>query len=400
MPINRLPTEIVVHTATCFGKGRDLVNATAICQRWRTILISSPQLWCNVGGSSLEIQTCLARSGFMPIVVNLSSPELAELIVPHTSRLVGLVLPAEGSRSNFRQISGHLRHPIPTLHTFRISTSTYQLHTVEFASDVRDAFFIHSKKLELEGVHSFRGPPGAPDSFKPFPNVTEIVFRANLGPTEIDDLLDTLERLPALERASITLATSWRPGHRRTITLPRVQEMTVLLPEPHTVIPPIFGQIKYPNLTLLRLQGISSLSGRIQPIFPADPFEEYMPNLTDLPELQVSINMTSIEFAFRNPRATFSCVTDRVFSTSWTGEVIWGSLPLHTVRKLVVDVWDPRVGIDSKWFVELLRDLVNLEHLEFGGVHPPVVRHLCQGAIGRGLPVPIRTLVGRAAGGC
>lgn len=84
VPINELPTETVVLIATLFAKERDLVNATATCQRWRTILLSFPRLWCNAGGSSSELQAYIERSGSMPIAVSLSSPELAELIVPHT----------------------------------------------------------------------------------------------------------------------------------------------------------------------------------------------------------------------------------------------------------------------------------------------------------------------------
>ena len=92
--INKLPTETVVHIATFSAKERDLVDATAICYRyrWRNLLLSSPQLLRNAGGSSSEIQAYIERSGSMLIVVDLSTPELAELIVPHTSRLVGMIV--------------------------------------------------------------------------------------------------------------------------------------------------------------------------------------------------------------------------------------------------------------------------------------------------------------------
>ena len=89
---NKLPTETLVHIATFFATECDLVSATAVCQRWRTTLLSFAQLWCNPGGSSSEIQAYIERSGSMPIVINLSSSELAEFIAPHTSRLVGLTV--------------------------------------------------------------------------------------------------------------------------------------------------------------------------------------------------------------------------------------------------------------------------------------------------------------------
>jgi len=134
-----------------------------------------------------------------------------------------------------------------------------------------------------------------------------------------------------------------------------------------------------------------------RPIFPTKSFGEDLPTLTDLPELQVGVDMTSIEFAFRNPRATISCVITRETQIfRWDGVAIWGALPLRTV--LVVDVFDPQGDADNdEWFIELLRDLVNLEHLEFRGERPAVVRRLCQRATGGDLHVPIQTLVARAA---
>ena len=43
-----------------------------------------------------------------------------------------------------------------------------------------------------------------------------------------------------------------------------------------------------------------------------------------------------------------------------------------------MDVRNPHKDVDDRWFVELLRDLVNLEHLEFRGEFPAVVRRMCQ----------------------
>ena len=39
-----------------------------------------------------------------------------------------------------------------------------------------------------------------------------------------------------------------------------------------------------------------------------------------------------------------------------------------------MDVRHPHKDVNDRWFVELLRDLVNLEHLEFRGEFPAVVR--------------------------
>ena len=49
-PVNQLPPEILAHIAVFFPRERDLINATAVCHRWRTILLSFPRLWPNAGG--------------------------------------------------------------------------------------------------------------------------------------------------------------------------------------------------------------------------------------------------------------------------------------------------------------------------------------------------------------
>ena len=203
------------------------------------------------------------------------------------------------------------------------------------------SFITNSKKLELDGIFSFRGPQVVLGSFKPFPQVTEMalhVEKRNL--IEIPDLLDTLGRLPLLERVSITLGSNWCIGPPQTITLPHVRDMAILALERYSIVPPIFGLIKLPNLTLLRLQDIPALWGIDHPIFPTSPFGEYLPSLTNLPDSQVSIN-PSIEFAFRNPQAVFSCLATWPFRIYRIGGTLWGTLTLHIVRRLVVDVRNP-----------------------------------------------------------
>ena len=64
--------------------------------------------WLNAGGSSSEI-----KSKSTPIDVRLSSPGLAELVVPHASRLVSLTLRLDDSHS-LSQVVRHLDYPIHT----------------------------------------------------------------------------------------------------------------------------------------------------------------------------------------------------------------------------------------------------------------------------------------------
>jgi len=396
--INKLPPETVAHIATFFAKERDLVNATAVCQRWRTVLLSFQRLWCNAGGSASEIQAYIERSGSMPIIVNLPSPGLAELIAPHTNRLVGLAVRMGNPRSCLSRIAKHLRQPIPTLRTLYIYTNTPSPHKVEFAFDLRHAFFLHSRKLDLVGITSFRRSLTTSNpTLKAFPHVTELTLRTNEHASiDIDDFLNTLEQFPTLKRLSITFAISgWYGGRPPIITLPRVQEMSVFALRRDKVIPPIIGLINFPKLTSLRLQIPLPTTVSLYPIFPSKSFGEHLPNLTDLPDLQITMDKTS-SVTFRNPQAVFGYVATEGFRIYHRDRVIWGALPLHTVRRLIVDVRDPCEDVDGEWFVEMFREVPNLERVEFRGEFPTVVQRLYR-RIHRGLRDPVRTLVANAA---
>jgi len=398
VPINKLPSETVIHTATFFEKERDLVNATAVCQRWRTILLSFPPLWCNAGGSSSEVQAYIERSRPLPIVANLSSPEVAELVASHTDRLVGLAVRVDV----LDQIAEYLPHPIPTLHTIRISAGTPGLRMGEVASSGLDGPFTHSKKLDFDGItfRTFHKLLVVPNTLKTFTHVTELTVHASdHAAIEIVYFLNTLEQLPALERISIAFANTGWYGCPQTITLPRAQEMNLFAPKlMDRFVPPILGYIKLPNLSLLRMQILLPALASPYPILPNTSFAEYLPNLTDLPELQAIVDKTSIEATFRNPQAVVSYVASDRFRTYHRDRVIWGALPLHTVRRLIVDVRDPCEDVDDGWFVEMLQGLPGLECVEFRGEFPTVVQRLCCRVVQGGFHVPIRTLVECAAG--
>jgi len=141
--------------------------------------------WWNAGGSSSEIQAYIDRSKFTPIDVRLSSPELAELVVPHASRLVSLTLRLDDSHS-LSQVVKHLGYPIPTLHTLRIIIDGPRLHTLEFPSVLQNPSFLHSK-LEIKGISALVGHQTSP-------HVTEVTIHMSAYTSRpVDSLLSTLE---------------------------------------------------------------------------------------------------------------------------------------------------------------------------------------------------------------
>jgi len=124
-PVNQIPPETLALTAAFLATERDLTNVTAVCQQWRTTLLSFPRLWHNAGGSSPELEAYLESSKSAPLEVTLSSPQLVASIISHTSRLVALTI-SIGHSSSFNQIAEHLCDPIATLRSLEIRTENHQ----------------------------------------------------------------------------------------------------------------------------------------------------------------------------------------------------------------------------------------------------------------------------------
>jgi len=103
-------------------------------------------------------------------------------------------------------------------------------------------------------------------------------------------------------------------------------------------------------------------------IFPDIPFNKHLPNLTELPELGIELGMSSGEATFQSPsKATLKYVTGPFSNYDQHERLFWEDLPLHSVRRLVVNMASPPSDQELEWLMGLLRDLKSLEDLEFGG---------------------------------
>lgn len=328
------------------------------------ILVSSPRLWWNAGGSSSEIRAYIERSKFAPIDAKISSPELAELIYPHASRLTGLTLRLDDSHG-LSQILKHLHYPIPTLHVFRIITYAPRLHTLAFPSVLRNPFFLHSKKLEIKGISAFLGP-------QTFPNVTEVTLHTSAYASRpMVSFLSTLEQFPVLERVYITFhADLYTDPAPSLVTLPHVQEMSLSVHSSVGLpvrIPHLLEFLRLPRLRSLSLRAMPKLV-TFRPVFPSTPLGEHLPNLTELPELRVTLGMSSGEATFQSPlQARLGYLTGPFSGYDKQEGLLWKGLPLHSVRRLTVNIVFPPSDQELEWLIELLRDLRFLEDLEFRG---------------------------------
>ncbi|KAF9782902.1 hypothetical protein BJ322DRAFT_1073218 [Thelephora terrestris] len=373
-PVNRIPPETLAHVATFFAKERDLVNATAVCRHWRETLLSFPRLWRNAGGNSPEIKAYIERSKSTPLDVSLLYPSFVEFVIPHASRLAGLTVRLVKS-SNFSQIAERLRNPLPMLHTFRVTVIPPHPHALEFPPDLDNPFLSQTKKLELRGISTFLGPQS-------FPNVTELVLHTiRYVSTPMDRFLRTFEQLPSLERVSITFhASLYTNEDHRVVTLSHVQEMSLSVFADHVTdahLPDILQYLRLPKLTSLCVQSLPRLT-YYRPIFPHTTFREHLPNLAQLPELQVNIGMSSDEVTFRSPSgATLKYLAGPLSDYESHESRIWRQLPLRTVRRLTVNMGHQLIGSEFDWLSRLLQDLEFLEHLELGGECGEGLRWLC-----------------------
>ena len=150
-PINNLPPETLALVATFLEPGRQLVNATAVCQHWRATLLSFPRLWNTICCSNRkQFEAYLKRSKSVPLKVQLGNlgPRRLKSLVPHTSRLAALAVQINHS-SDFSEIVRHLPNPIPTLHKFTIMSSS---DTLEIPPGIGKDYFMYVKELRLEDI--------------------------------------------------------------------------------------------------------------------------------------------------------------------------------------------------------------------------------------------------------
>jgi len=393
-PINQIPPETLALVAAFLPKERDLINATAVCQQWRTTLLSFPRLWCNAGGSPLELEAYLERSRSVPIRVNLSCPKLVVSIIPHTSRIVDLSIWVYNFRE-FGSFTSSLRHPAPMLRSLEVSTINPYMHCLELPSGMGENLFLHLKKLRLNGILSFVGP-------QTFPHITELSLCTNSGPERSTfALLKTLEQLPGLKKIHAVFRSSW---HLETyfpdiVTLPCVQEMRLSVPaeddlEFSVVIPPILQYLKLPNLTSLTVDPPSCLLLGSS-ILPGTSFAEHLPNYVKLPEVRVDTTTPSGKIVFRSPSQAVITFHTRALTSYKRESRLWEGLPVSSVRRVTAVLVGPESGSEDGWLVDMFTELNFLELLELGGNCGWVLRRLRRRMVRGAMQLDIQTLIVR-----
>ena len=361
MPINKIPPETLALVATFFEPGRQLVNATAVCQYWRATLLSSPRLWNRINCKTRAMfEKYLRRSKSVPLEVQLRNTSLGmlELLAPHVSRLSSLTLVMHNP-SGLEQLARHLGNPIPTLNEFGIIAKP-RASELSLRFGIKNDHFLHVKKLRLVHVSFLRVPHAL------FPRVTELewIARPRNSPP-LSGLLETLVELPTLERVEIEFQGFSRSAQitpTRLVTLPNVHRMSLQCSGGD--IPSLLESLKLSSLTSLVVGGVRNTQ-RPFSIIPTTLFGENIPNFAQLPEMEVFVNNRQIKVSFRShSQAKLDYyIEPRPLGRGCCGyyRTRWGGLPVDSIRKLVVYMRTT----DDGWIVGMLRDLRLLEHLEF-----------------------------------
>ena len=297
---------------------------------------------------------------------------MLESLAPHVSRLFSLTL-VMWDPSGFRKLARHLGGPIPTLNEFGIIAKPGGSE-LSLRFGIRNDHFLHVKKLRLVHVSFLR----VPRTF--FPQVTELEWITRPRNSPLSGLLETLVDLPTLERVEIEFQGFSRsakitPAH--LVTLPNIQWMS--FHGSGGEIPNLLEFLKLPNLTSFVVGGIR-YTQRPFSVLSAIPFCENIPNFAQLPEMEVFMSHQQIQVSFRShsqARLDYY-IKPRPLERGCYGyhRIRWGHLPVHSVRKLVVDTGTTD-GEDG-WVVGLLRDLRSLEHLEFCSRCGRTPWYLCQ----------------------
>ena len=270
VPVNKLPPEIlsrILEYRTC---EQDLVEATHVCQYWRSVLISSPSLWScfrfNRTGHDLNrTSTYLERSKSAPIDVSITITFLADLcmfehLAPHIARTRSLII--------------HELHPTHASLLFRSPAPSLQ--HLEIHSEDEDFVclpddFLGQQAPPLRFV-KLSGVCPTFETLFPLPNLTEFRLHLPEGASSfrMSALFRFLSDSPLLEKLCIRIPNQTTQdipmGH--VISLESLVELEYTYDSGDRVLP----YLKLPRLK--HLQVAPSLgSGEVQKLADILPYD-------------------------------------------------------------------------------------------------------------------------------
>lgn len=212
-PINRLPPEMFVRILEFRKKERELIAATHVCARWRTILTSTPSLWTKVDfEDTFRAALYLERSkaALIDVIVGrtrsyIVGPEGAFLgAIPWVARMKSLHIQAE--EEQIKTIATRLCHKTPKLQHLTLKGQPRQYQSIMSMGNISSgggAIYVPPDFLGrhaplLRSITFSAISPSVVFSF-PLPNLTHIDWIAENAFVVIEELLDLFVSSPLLE---------------------------------------------------------------------------------------------------------------------------------------------------------------------------------------------------------
>lgn len=209
-PINRLPLELFEKVIEGRESERDLVAATQVCRRWRSILISTTKLWTNVDFEHpSRASVYLDRSKTTPVDITIGKTRdcvvgaVGALIgsIPWVSRMKSLRI--ETDMDQIKSIAEKLRHAAPELQSLTFEGKRRPYSYTSYGQVQGGAIFVpydflgrHAPKLESMTFHTVS--PSVVFTF-PLPRLTHIDWVADQAHVVIEELLNLFVSSPLLE---------------------------------------------------------------------------------------------------------------------------------------------------------------------------------------------------------
>lgn len=235
-PVNRLPPEMFAKVLEFRVHEKDLITATHVCARWRTILTSTPSLWTRIDfEDTSRASLYLQRSKAALIDVNVGrtrsyvvGPEGAFLgSIPWVARMKSLHIQAE--EEQIKTIATRLCRKTPNLQHL---TLCGQPRSYQSAMSMRGnnsgggAIYVPPDFLgrhapELRSITFTSISPSVVFSF-PLPKLTHIDWVAETAYVVIEELLDLFVSSPLLEvikmYVKVRRTRSYEPLRQVTLT--------------------------------------------------------------------------------------------------------------------------------------------------------------------------------------
>ena len=227
--VNRLPPEVLAKVLSFRHDDRDLISATHVCERWRSILLSTPLLWTEVvfGGPDRTF-AYLERSKLTPLRVSICGSRLDSSIgdMSWIDRINSLCI--SGNKEQIESTAGQLCLPAPLLQSLSFSKPPGPQNWMAESHSIHiPTGFLFQHVPSLQNL-AFLSISPSPVTGIPLQRLTNL--RWTNSKVAIKDLFVLLGSAPLLEVIILEFGGSLMPVEpRKLITLSKLRKLVWVL---------------------------------------------------------------------------------------------------------------------------------------------------------------------------